>query len=159
MKTGKCEEMLNRILTGDRSEEVMRHLSECSDCRGLAALDQLTAGLAADRMEVPVELDRRILSCAAAKKRPSFKVWEISFVLRHAAIPAAAAVMVCAGLFFALRPLQNPVRNSLVQVQNQNQNQQYDLDSVDSEVLMLSSRIQATAAQLSRTAVYSAINE
>ena len=157
MKTGKCEEMMNRILTGERSEEVMRHLSECPDCRGLAALDRLTAGLSAVRMEVPAELDRRILDRAAAGKRSAVGNRVIPFVLRHAAVPIAAGVMICAGLFFAFREPQSRTRNSLVQVQTPSL--QYDLDSVDSEVLMLSSRIQATTAQLSRTAVYNVIDE
>ena len=154
MRTEKCEELMNRYLKGDRSEEIAEHLRECSGCRALTELESLLAGKP-ERMAVPEELDRRILQYAAAKKRPAVKVWDIAFILRHAAIPAAAAAMVCIGLVFAYRPSANPPHQTLVRAQPV----QYDLDSVDSEVLLLSSRIQNTSAQLSRTAVYNVIDE
>ena len=154
MKTEKCEELMSRFLKGERSEEVADHFRECAGCRELAALDRMLAGKP-ERMDVPEELDRKILQYAAAKKRPAAKVWDISFILRHAAIPAAAAAMVCIGLVFAYRPPVNPTQQTLARAQTM----QYDLDSVDSEVLLLSSRIQNTSAQLSRTAVYNVIDE
>ena len=154
MGTEKCKEMMNRFLNGEHSEEVMEHLRECPSCGELAELDRLLAGKP-ERMAVPEELDRKILQYAAAKKRPAVKVWDIAFILRHAAIPAAAAAMVCIGLVFAYRPAVNPSHKSLVRVQNL----QYDFDTVDSDILLLSSRIQNTSAQLSRTAVYNGIDE
>lgn len=154
MKTEKCKEMMDRFLTGEVSEEVAEHLRECSACRELAELDRQLTGMPG-HLEVPEELDRAVLAYAAAKKRPAAKVWDFAFILRHAAIPAAAAVMVCFGLVFAFRQSANPSRQSLAQVQSA----QYDLDMVDSEVLLLSSRIQNTSVQLSRTAVYDVINE
>ena len=153
MKTEKCKEMMNRFLTGEDSGEVADHLRECPACRELAELDRQLTGMP-EHLEVPEELDRAVLAYAAAKNRPAAKVWDFAFILRHAAIPAAAAVMVCFGLVFAFRQQSNPPRPALVQVQNV----QYD-DMVDSEVLLLSSRIQNTSAQLSRTAVFNVIDE
>lgn len=154
MKTEKCKEMMDRFLTGEDSREVADHLRECPACRKLAELDRQLAGMP-EHLEVPEELDRAVLAYAAAKKHPAVKVWDFAFILRHAAIPAAAAVMVCFGLVFAFRQTVNPPRPALVQAQSV----QYDLDMVDSEVLLLSSRIQNTSAQLSSTAVYNVINE
>ena len=155
MKTEKCREMMNLFLKGERSDEVVKHLQDCPDCRELAALSRAVSG-AKEPMKVPEELDRAVLSYAAAKKRPAARVWDFAFILRHAVIPAAAAAMVCAGLVFAFQQPGEQHRKTLVQVQNQTQ---YDLDMVESEVLMLSSRIQNTAAQLNRTEVFSGINE
>ncbi len=154
MKTEKCKEMMDRFLTGEDSGEVAEHLRECPACRELAELDRQLTGMP-EHLEVPEELDRAVLAYAAAKKRPVAKVWDFAFILRHAAIPAAAAVMVCFGLVFAFRQQATPPRPVLVQAQSV----QYDLDMVDSEVLLLSSRIQNTSAQLSSTAVYNVINE
>lgn len=153
MKT-KCQEMMSLFLKGDRTEEVMKHLRECGECRELAALDRMLDGKP-ERMAVPEELDRAVLAYAAAKKRQPAGGWHISFILSRIVIPAAAAAVVCAGLSFAFRQPVVQVRKTLVQVQNQ----QFDMDAVDSEVLMLSSRIQDTAARLNRTAVISAIGE
>ena len=154
MGTEKCKEMMNRFLNGEHSEEVAKHLQECSACGELAELDRLLVGKP-ERMAVPEELDRKVLQYAAAKRRPAAKAWDIAFILRHAAIPVAAAAMVCIGLVFAYRPAVSSQQRSLVR----SQNLQYDFDSVDSEVLLLSSRIQNTSAQLSRTAVYNVIDE
>ena len=154
MKTEKCKEMMDRFLTGEDSGEVAEHLRECPACRELAELDRQLTGMP-EHLEVPEELDRAVLAYAAAKKRPAVKVWDFAFILRHAAIPAAAAVMVCFGLVFAFRQPVDPPRPSLVQLQSV----QDDFDMVDSEVLLLSSRIQNTSVQLSRTAVYNVINE
>lgn len=153
MKTEKCKEMMDRFLIGEDSGEVADHLRECPACRELAELDRKLTGMP-EHLEVPKELDRAVLAYAAAKKRPAVKVWDFAFILRHAAIPAAAAVMVCFGLVFAFRQTVNPPRPSLVRAQSV----QYD-DMVDSEVLLLSSRIQNTSAQLSRTAVFNVIDE
>ena len=155
MRMEKCEEVMVRILKGEHSEEIANHLQNCPACRELAELDRLLAEKPA-RMEVPEKLDRAVLQYAAAKKRSVSGVWDIAFILRHAAIPAAAAVMVCIGLAFAFRlPPDNQPRQSVVQ----SQNLQYDFDSVDSDVLLLSSRIRNTSVQLSRTAVYNVMDE
>ena len=154
MKTEKCKEMMDRFLTGEDSGEVADHLRECPVCWELAELNRQLTGMP-EHLEVPEELDRAVLAYAAAKKRPAVKVWDFEFILRHAAIPAAAAVMVCFGLVFAFRQQANPPRPALVQAQSV----QYDLDMVDSEVLLLSSRIQNTSAQLSSTAVLNVIDE
>ena len=154
MKTEKCKEMMDRCLSGEDSREVADHLRDCPACRELAELDRQLTGMP-EHLEVPEELDRAVLAYAAAKKRPAAKVWDFAFILRHAAIPAAAAVMVCFGLVFAFRQQATPPRPALVRAQSV----QYDLDMVDSEVLLLSSRIQNTSAQLSSTAVYNVINE
>jgi len=155
MKTEKCSKMMNLFLRGERSEDVVKHLQECPDCRELAALSRAVCG-AEEPMKVPEELDRAVLAYAAAKKRPAVRAWDFSFILRHAVIPVAAAAMVCVGLVFAFQQPGEQHRKTLVQVQNQGQ---YDLDLVDSEVLMLSSRIQNASAQLNRTEVFSGINE
>ena len=154
MKTEKCKEMMDRFLSGEDSEELTKHLRECPECRELAELDRQLSGMP-QHLTVPEELDRAVLAYAAAKKRPAAKVWDFAFIIRHAAIPIAAAVMVCFGLVFAFRQQEPALRPSLAQTQNV----QYDLDMVDSEVLLLSSRIQNTSAQLSSTAVYNVINE
>lgn len=155
MKTEKCREMMNLFLKGERSEEVVKHLQDCPECRELAALCRAVSGMK-EPMKVPEELDRAVLAYASAKRRPAPKAWDFAFILRHAVIPAAAAAVVCAGLVFAFHQPVEPNRKTMAQVQNQ---AQYDLDMVDSEVLMLSSRIQTAAAQLNRTEVFSGINE
>lgn len=154
MGTEKCKEMMDRILNGEHSEELTKHLRECPECRELAELDRQLSGTA-EHMAVPEELDRAVLAYAAAKKRPAVRILDFPFILRHAVIPAAAAVMVCFGLVFAFRSPSDPPRQSMVQTQNV----QYDLDMVDSEVLLLSSRIRNTSAELSRTAVFNVIDE
>ena len=157
MKTKKCEEMMNRFLTGQVSEEMEQHFRECPDCRELASLNRKLAETH-DRLTVPPELDRTILAYAGAKKRPVQRAWNIAFILRHAAIPAAAAAMVCIGLVFAFyQPDRQAARNSLAQ--SAKTGFSYDLDSVDSEILLLSSQIRDVSARLSRTEAYTGINE
>ena len=154
MGTEKCKEMMNRMLSGEHSEELKEHLRECPECRELAELDRQLSGMP-EHLAVPEELDRAVLAYAAAKKRPAVRILDFPFILRHAVIPVAAAVMVCFGLVFAFRSPVNPPRQPMAQ----SQSVQYDLDMVDSEVLLLSSRIQNTSAQLSSTAVLNVIDE
>ena len=52
MKTEKCKEMMERVLAGDRSPEVMEHLASCAGCRDLAALDRMVTGTS-EPMSVP----------------------------------------------------------------------------------------------------------
>ena len=157
MKTKKCEEMMNRFLTGQVSEEMEQHFRECPDCRELASLNRKLAETH-DRLTVPPELDRTILAYAGAKKRPVQRAWNIAFILHHAAIPIAAAAMVCIGLVFAYhQPDRNVARTSLAQ--SGKTSFSYDLDAVDSEILLLSSQIQDASARLSRTEAYTGINE
>ena len=156
MKTVKCEKMMNRFLEGDRSPEVKTHLENCPDCRELANLSLAVSGERAPAV-VPPELDRVVLAYAASRKRLSGRAVSFTFLLRHAAIPLAAALMICVGLTFAFRVPQNVSGSPLVR--SRNQVLQNELDAVDSELLMLSSRIQDTSAQLSRTVVYTGIYE
>ena len=156
MKTKKCEEMMNRFLTGQVSEELEQHFRECPECRGLASLDRKLAETHG-RRAVPPELDRAVLAYAA-KNRPAPKAWNIAFILHHAAIPVAAAAMVCIGLVFAFhQPDRNAARNSLAR--SGKTTISYDWDTVDSDILLLSSQIQDASARLSRTEAYSGINE
>ncbi|MBO4647183.1 MAG: hypothetical protein J5806_03395 [Lentisphaeria bacterium] len=157
MKTEKCEEMMNRYLSGERSEELLRHLSECASCRELAALSRLTAEPAGS-LKVPEQLDRAILAHAAAKKRT--RSLSFTFLMRHALIPVAAAVVVCAGLTFAFRvpSVSRGGKPVMAAVRSQNI-ASYDFDSADSELLLISSRIQDASAQLNSTAAYSAWDE
>ena len=161
MRTEKCEEMMNRFLGGDHSEPVQRHLSECASCRELAALSRLAAE-PSRRVEVPEHLDRSILAYAAAKRPAPVRKQPLNFVLlmRHALIPAAAAVMICFGLSFAFRspgPAAKTV--SVSDASAKNPNLPYDFDSVDSELLLISSRIQDASAQLGRTVAYASVND
>ena len=157
MKTKKCEEMMNRFLTGQVSEEMEQHFRECPECRELASLD-CKLSETHDRLAVPPELDRTVLAYAAAKKRPEQRAWNIAFILHHAAIPIAAAAMVCIGLVFAYhQPDRNAARKSLAQ--SGKTSFSYDPDAVDSEILLLSSQIQDASARLSRTEAYTGINE
>ena len=157
MKTKKCEEMMNRFLTGQVSPEMDQHFRECPECRELVSLDRKLAETRKS-LAVPPELDRSVLAYAAAKKRPEQRAWNIAFILHHAAIPIAAAAMVCIGLVFAFRqPERNAVPNSLAQ--SAKNSFSYDLDTVDSEILLLSSQIRDVSARLSRTEAYTGINE
>ncbi|MBO4633183.1 MAG: hypothetical protein J5858_14790 [Lentisphaeria bacterium] len=156
MKTAKCEAIMNRYLTGERSPAVKDHLEVCSRCRELADLICAITEKPAEET-VPEELDRAVLSYAAARKRPADRSFNFSFLLRHAAIPLAAAFMVCICLAFAFRVPQAASGGALAQ--NRNSISQYELDSVDSELLLLSSRIQDTSVQLRNTAVYTGIYE
>ena len=159
MKTEKCEEMMNRCLSGERSEEVLRHLSECASCRELAELSRLTAE-PAESLKVPERLDRAILAHAAAKKRTGARSLSFTFLMRHALIPVAAAVVVCAGLTFAFRvPSVSRTGNPAVAAVRSQKIASYDFDSADSELLLISSRIQDASAKLTSTAAYAAWDE
>lgn len=156
MKTKKCEEMLNQFLTGQPTAEMKRHFEECADCRALVSLSE-AVGKPENHLEVPRELDRKVLAYAAARKRPQARTWNIAFVLQHAVIPVAAAVVVCVGLVYAFQPRQ-PLSGKTV-AQSQRSSQIYDLDMVDSDLLLVSSQIQDAAARLSRTEVYNGVTE
>lgn len=159
MKTEKCEEMMNRYLSGERSEEMLRHLAECASCRELAALSRLTEE-SAEPLKVPERLDRAVLAHAAAKKRSGARSLSFTFLMRHALIPAAAAVAVCAGLTFAFRgPSAARAVNPAVAAVGSQKTASYDFDSADSELLLISSRIQDASAKLTSTAAYSAWDE
>ena len=115
------------------------------------------AAAANRRLPVPPELDRAVLAYAA-KNRPIRRAWNIAFILHHAAIPIAAAAMVCIGLVFAFHQPERKVQgNSLAQ--SGKTSFSYDWDTVDSEILLLSSQIQDASARLSRTEAYTGINE
>lgn len=155
MKTEKCKEMMERVLAGERSAEVMEHLSSCADCRGLAALDRMVSGTA-EPVPVPEALDRAVLAHAAAKKRPVRKVLSFRAFLRYAAVPAAAAVVLCFGLTFDFQTQVRPEKQ-LGSVQAKKGAVQYDWDSVDSELLLVSSQIEDVSAQLNRTVAYASL--
>ena len=112
MGTEKCKEMMDRMLSGEHSEELTKHLRECPECRELAELDRQLSGMP-EHLAVPEELDRAVLAYAAAKKRPAVRILDFPFILRHAVIPIAAAVMVCFGLVFAFRSPVNPPRQPM----------------------------------------------
>lgn len=162
MKNGKiCDEMMDRYLAGERSEELMKHLAECPDCRALAALERMTAEKPA-RVEVPEHLDRAVKAYAAGRKRTAPQAVSFHFFRAHVLIPLAAAVMVCIGLAFAFQVPGTPGKagsGQLVQKQKTGALPVYEQDSLDSELLLLSSRIRETSAQLNRTTVYSVIEE
>ena len=160
MKNGKiCNEMMDRYLAGERSEELMRHLAECPDCRILSALERMTAERPA-RMEVPEHLDHAVKAYAAGRKRTAPQAVPFHFLRAHVLIPLAAAVMVCIGLAFAFQvPGEGKAGSGPLVRQSQNTLAAYEQDSLDSELLLLSSRIRETSAQLNRTTVYSAIDE
>ena len=160
MKKEICNEMMDRYLAGERSEELMKHLAECPDCRILSALERMTAERPA-RMEVPEHLDRAVKAYAAGRKRTAPQTVSFHFFRAHVLIPLAAAVMVCIGLVFAFQlPGEgNGGSGPLVQQPKQSAMSAYEQDSLDSELLLLSSRIRETSAQLNRTTVYSMIDE
>ena len=160
MKNGICNEMMDRYLSGERSEELMKHLAECPDCRTLSALERMTAERPV-RMEVPEHLDRAVKAYAAGRKRTAPQVVSFHFLRAHVLIPLAAAVMVCIGLAFAFQVPGAGKAGSgpLVQKQKTSLSAAYEQDSLDSELLLLSSRIRETSAQLNRTTVYSVIDE
>ena len=152
--TEKCKEMMDRFLAGECTPEVMEHLASCPDCRELVALDRMVTGTAVP-MSVPESLDRAVLAHAAAKKRPVRKAISFRVFLRYAAVPIAAAVMLCFGLTFTFQtahPSKGPgsakVNKGTVQ---------YDWDSVDSELLLVSSQIEDVSAQLNRTVAYTSL--
>lgn len=155
MKTEKCKEMMDRVLAGERTPEVMEHLKSCADCRGLAALDRMVSGTS-EPMPVPEALDRAVLAHAAAKKRPVRKTLSFRAFLRYAAVPVAAAVMLCFGLTFNFQTQVRPEKQ-LGSVQAKNGAVQYDWDSVDSELLLVSSQIEDVSAQLNRTVAYTSL--
>ena len=154
MKIEKCEKMMNRILAGDHSKEVLEHLAECASCRELTALDRMVSG-GAGRIEVPESLDRAVLSYAAGRKRSAGKLFHFSAFMRHAAVPLAAAFMICFGLAFAFRMPQKSSAGTVVK----NRIPQDELDSLASELMLISSRIDEVSVQLSRTAAYTSIEE
>ena len=161
MKKEICNEMMNRYLAGERSEALMKHLSECPDCRTLSALERMTAERPV-RMEVPEHLDRAVKAYAAGRKRTAPQAVSFHFLRAHVLIPLAAAVMVCIGLAFAFQmpgTAVKPGSGPLVQKQKPSPLAAYEQDSLDSELLLLSSRIRETSAQLNRTTVYSGISE
>ena len=156
MKTEKCKEMMERVLAGERTPEVMEHLSSCADCRELAALDRMVTGTS-ESMPVPESLDHAVLAHAAAKKRPVRKVLSFHAFLRYAAVPVAAAVMLCFGLTFNFQTAQVRPSKRIGSVQAQKSAVQYDWDSVDSELLLVSSQIEDASAQLNRTVAYASL--
>lgn len=157
MKTEKCKEMMDRVLAGERTLEVMEHLASCADCRELAALDRMVTGSPVrGTVPVPEALDRAVLAHAAAKKRPVRKVLSFHTFLRYAAVPVAAAVMLCFGLTFNFQTQVRPEKR-LGSVQAKKSAIQYDWDSVDSELLLVSSQIEDASAQLNRTVAYASL--
>ena len=158
MKTEKCKEMMERVLAGERTPEVMEHLSSCADCRELAALDRMVTGTPVrGTVSVPESLDRAVLAHAAAKRRPVRKVLSFHAFLRYAAVPVAAAIMLCFGLTFNFQTAQVRPSKRIGSVQAQKSAVQYDWDSVDSELLLVSSQIEDASAQLNRTVAYASL--
>lgn len=144
----RCEQTMNRILNGVSSEETEKHLAECGNCRDLAELYRRIAAGQPERYAVPSILDQAVLSHAAERKHRSGKRVFLDFFLRHAAVPAAAAVMVCFGLTFALRTSDTPATASV-------QNAHYDFDLFETDLLLLSTQIEDTSVRLTNTAAYS----
>ena len=155
MKTEKCKEMMERVLAGDRSPDVMEHLASCANCRDLAALDRMVTGTS-EPMSVPESLDRAVLAHAAARKRPPRKALSFRAFLRYAAVPVAAAVMLCFGLTFNYQTQVRPPER-IGSSQMKKSAVQYDWDSVDSELLLVSSQIEDASAQLNRTVAYASL--
>ena len=155
MKTEKCKEMMDRFLSGECSLEVMEHLTSCADCRDLAALDRMVTGSSVP-MSVPESLDRAVLAHAAAKKRPVRKALSFRAFLRYAAVPVAAAVMLCFGLTFTSQTTVHPSKGPSSAKVNKS-SVQYDWDSVDSELLLVSTQIEDVSAQLNRTVAYASL--
>ncbi len=149
-KMNRCEQTMNRILEGVSSAETEKHLAECRSCRDLAELYRRIAAGQPERCTVPPILDQAVLDHAAKRQRPAGKHAFLNFFLRHAAVPIAAAVMVCFGLTFALHTSDAPSAATA-----STQNQQYDFDLFETDLLLLSTQIEDTSVRLTNTAAYS----
>lgn len=104
---------------------------------------------------MPESLDRTVLAYAAAKQRPVRKPLTFRAFLRYAAVPVAAAVMLCFGLTFNFQT-QVGRTDQIGSVQT-NKGAEYDWDSVDSDLLLVSTQIEDASAQLNRTVAYASL--
>lgn len=99
-----CREAADMILNGERNSALEEHLKQCSECRSLDGdLRRISGELARMPLpDVPEELDRAVLACAAAQK-PQRSAGP-SLFFRIPVLRAAAAVAVlgaCAVLTFS----------------------------------------------------------
>ena len=98
-----CREASEMILNGQRNGALEEHLGQCSECRSLDEdLRRVSAFAEMPLSEVPEELDKAVLACAAAEK-PRRSAGPALF-FRMPVLRAAAAVAVlgaCAALTFS----------------------------------------------------------
>lgn len=147
----RCEQTMNRILEGVSSAETEKHLAECRSCRDLAELYRRIAAGQPERCAVPSFLDQAVLNHAAKRQRPAGKHAFLNFFLHHAAVPIAAAVMVCFGLTFALHNTSDTPSAATASTQNLHD----DFDLFETDLLLLSTQIEDTSVRLTNTAAFS----
>ena len=98
-----CREASEMILNGERNGALEEHLGQCSECRSLDEdLRRMTEFAEMPLPEVPEELDKAVLACAASQ-RPQRSARPALF-FRMPVLRAAAAVAVlgaCAALTFS----------------------------------------------------------
>ena len=98
-----CREASEMILNGERNSALEEHLGQCAECRSLDEdLRRISEFAEMPLPEVPEELDKAVLACAAAQK-PQRSAGPALF-FRMPVLRAAAAVAVlgaCAALTFS----------------------------------------------------------
>lgn len=98
-----CREVMDMILKGERNHALEEHLEQCPECRSLNEDFRRISDFAEMPLpEVPEELDKAVLECAAANK-PQRSAGPALF-FRIPVLRAAAAVAVlgaCAALTFS----------------------------------------------------------
>ena len=100
----KCREATDMILKGERNHALEEHLEQCPECRSMNEDFRRISELARMPLpDVPEELDKAVLACAAAQKPQRPAVGPALF-FRLPVLRAAAAVAVlgaCAALTFS----------------------------------------------------------
>lgn len=98
-----CREAIDMILNGERNSALEEHLGQCAECRSVDEDFRRISDLAKMPLpEVPEELDRAVLACAASQA-PRRSAGPALF-FRMPVLRAAAAVAVlgaCAALTFS----------------------------------------------------------
>lgn len=148
MKT--CEKIMNRILNGEMTPELEQHLRECRECRGLSELAEMIAEQKSAGILPPEDLDKRIMAYARSKQYQLKKPFEFSVFLRRAVMPFAAAVVICVGLVYSFR--NQPTQRGKQEFSY------YDVSSMNTDILMLSSQIRSSSENLTQTDAFASLN-
>ena len=154
-----CREVTDMILNGERNHALEEHLKQCSECRSLSEDLRCISELAEMPLpEVPKELDKAVLACAAAEK-PQRSAGPALF-FRMPVLRAAAAVAVlgaCAALTFSAMtdgrpgPIRAAGRPGVEAVRTSSEDALDFLEGaaeLDADILTLSVELDQTASDM-----------
>lgn len=150
----ECKKTREEILISGEVSGNVAHWTQCPECHSFAALEKEVRKIPYPVLEVPPELDQKIMDCARQQQSVFRKKEQTLRFVRKYGLGIAAAVAVCVTVPL-IRKEQNTVRPPVSTAAFSYQTDEYS--ALNMELLLLSSAIEESAECMTQTAALSPV--